>query len=202
VRDLGIVDVTRTEPGRVIVRIVTAIAVVALLAVPAPAQDRLTSPYRHQAETALRGLNEKEIAELKAGTGMGLARAAELNGYPGPRHVLDALAAGKLTASSEQVERLQEIFDRMTRAAERVGAQIIEEEHKLEAGFRTAAITEPDLRSRVARIAILQGELRTIHLAAHLITRAMLSDAQVARYNELRGYPARPGDPQDHQHKH
>ncbi len=170
-------------------RRVTSLALLSLLVVAsAAAQDRLTSPYRQQAQSGLHGLDEKEIAELRAGTGMGLARAAELNGYPGPRHVLDAFETGQFAASVDQVQRLQKIFDGMKSDAQRVGAQILEEEERLEAAFRSAAITETDLRSRVARIAERQGELRAIHLRAHLETRAMLSDAQVTRYNELCGY--------------
>ena len=181
----------------------TAITLAALLVVGVPvlAEDQLTSPYRHQAETGLRGLNEKEIGDLETGRGMGVARAAELNSYPGPRHVLDAVAAGQLTASSEQIQRVQGVFDTMKREAQRVGVQILDEEQQLEAGFRAATITEPDLRARVGRIAILQGELRTIHLTAHVATRAILSDAQIAHYNELRGYGAGPPGHQD-QHTH
>lgn len=125
---------------------------------------------------------------------MGLARAAELNGYPGPRHVLDAFKASQFQATPEQVRRVQETFDEMKSDAQRVGAQILEEEERLEAAFHSATMTEADLRSRVVRIAALQGELRTIHLRAHLTTRAILSDAQVARYNELRGYPTHQTD--------
>ncbi|HEV8439935.1 MAG TPA: hypothetical protein VGT40_17735 [Methylomirabilota bacterium] len=183
-------------------RTVTAVAILLLVAGPAFAQDRLISPYRHQAETGLRGLDQREIAELKAGNGMGLARAAELNSYPGPRHVLDAVAAGKLMASAEQIQRVQRVFDEMQNDARRVGAQILEREQQLEMGFQTASITESDLRERVTRIAALQGELRAIHLAAHLATRAILSDSQVARYNELRGYTTGSADRQEHQHKH
>jgi hypothetical protein len=178
-----------------------AIAMV-LFASPAAAQDRLSSPYRHQIESGLRGLDENEIADLKAGNGMGLARAAELNSYPGPRHVLDAVAAGKLIASPDQIERVQRVFDGMKRDAQRVGAQILEEEQRLESSFRAETITEADLRSRVDRIAALQGQLRAIHLAAHLATRAVLSDRQIARYNELRGYQAEKSDSPVHQHKH
>ena len=39
------------------------------------------------------------VADLKAGRGMGLALAAELNGYPGPSHVLEL--ADKLKLSAE-----------------------------------------------------------------------------------------------------
>src|SRR5215510_8786817 len=96
--------------GRVIV---FSVASVCVAAAGVAAQDPLTSPYQHQRESGLRGLNEREIAELRAGAGMGLARAAELNSYPGPRHVLDAIDAGRLQANPDQVRRLREIFDGM-----------------------------------------------------------------------------------------
>jgi hypothetical protein len=178
---------------------VAYLAVASLSIAPMAAEDPLTSPYRHQAQASLRGISESEISELRAGTGMGLARAAELNSYPGPRHVLDAIAAGRLQATPNQVQQLQEIFDAMRSAARRVGAQILSEEEKLEIAFRATTIVEPDLRARVARIASLQGELRIIHLRAHLLARTVLTEAQVARYDELRGYTTtQPA----HQHKH
>jgi hypothetical protein len=182
--------------------VTTTLAILFLLAVPALAQDPLISPYRDQAGMGLRGLNEKEIAELKAGSGMALARAAELNSYPGPRHVLDAIAAGKLAASDEQRARIEHVFTGMNRDAVRVGSRILHEEQSLETGFRTATMTEADLHARVARIAALQGELREIHLAAHVTTRAILSADQIARYNELRGYTGSAIKDRDHQHKH
>lgn len=183
-------------------RITIILTVVLLMTVPALAQDPLNSPYRRHAEAGLRGLDEKEIADLKAGAGMGLARAAELNSYPGPRHVLDAIEQRKLTASREQRERIQQVWNTMNGDAVRVGAKILAEEHQLEAGFRSATMTEADLRSRVAAVAALQGELRAIHLSAHVMTRQILSDAQIARYNELRGYTARQEPHDNPRHKH
>lgn len=183
-------------------RTLIALAAVLLVTAPAVAQDRLSSPYRHQVETGLRGLDEREIDDLKAGNGMGLARAAELNSYPGPRHVLDAIQEGKLAASPGQRERVQHVFDTMNHDAVRVGAQILGEEQALESGFRSATMTDTELRSRVATIAALQGQLRVIHLAAHLATRAVLSESQIARYNELRGYAVRQDNDQNHKHKH
>ena len=183
-------------------RFLITLTVLLLMAVPGLAQDRLNSPYRQQAETGLRGLDEKEIADLKAGAGMGLARAAELNSYPGPRHVLDAIEHGKLPASREQRERIQQVFNTMNGDAVSVGAKILAEEQGLEAGFRSATMTDIDLRSRVARIATLQGELRAIHLAAHIVTRRILSESQITRYNELRGYTGAEDKHKGQQHKH
>jgi hypothetical protein len=132
---------------------------------------------------------------------MGLARAAELNSYPGPRHLLDAVHAGRLQARPDQVTRIGQIFEKMRDAARRIGAEILIEEQHLEAAFQATAITEPELRARVERSAALQGELRAIHLQAHLATRAILSAAQIARYNELRGYTTgTPTPPRPHSH--
>jgi hypothetical protein len=86
--------------------------------------------------------------------------------------------------------------------AVRVGAKILAEEQQLEAGFRSATMTEADLRSRVAGVAALQGELRAIHLSAHSMTRQIPSDTQIARYNELRGYTARQEQHDNQRHKH
>ena len=41
------------------------------------------------------------MADLRAGRGMGLALAAELNGYPGPAHVLELADKLDLARSTE-----------------------------------------------------------------------------------------------------
>jgi hypothetical protein len=47
------------------------------------------SPYAGMQMRLIKALSEQQIADLKAGRGMGLALPAELNGYPGPIHVLE-----------------------------------------------------------------------------------------------------------------
>lgn len=174
------------------VRTLAALVLVALVPVTAVAQHGAghESPYREQQAAGARGLSPKEIEDLRAGRGMGLARAAELNGYPGPRHVLDAAAAGTLPLTPEQTRSLQRVFEAMEREAQQLGARVIAEEQALEAAFRAGGVTEAELAERVRRVAAVQGELRQVHLRAHLATRALLTDAQVARYNEVRGYTA------------
>jgi hypothetical protein len=88
----------------------------------------------------------------------------------------------------------------MERDAQRLGARVIAEESALEAAFRGGAVSERAVAEHVRRVAAVQGELREVHLRAHLATRALLSDAQVARYNELRGYTAPGGPPPAHRH--
>ena len=50
-------------------------------------------------------------ADLRAGRGMGLALAAELNGYPGPSHLLEL--SDRLGLTSDQHSALKEMFDAM-----------------------------------------------------------------------------------------
>ena len=68
-------------------------ALLALLVAPALAQqhkhEHEHGPYAGMQQRSVKALSEQQIADLRAGKGMGLALAAELNGYPGPIHVLE-----------------------------------------------------------------------------------------------------------------
>ena len=119
---------------------------------------------------------------------MGLAKPAELNHYPGPRHVLDI--ADALELSAEQSKELKAIFDRMHADAVALGERILAQEKALDRAFSSGAIDEPRLRELTGRIAGLQAELRAAHLKAHLETKQVLTARQVARYDALRGYGA------------
>ena len=69
-----------------IVRILTLAAALAAMMGAGAAQHR---PYAGMQERPVKALSADEIADLRAGRGMGFALAAELNGYPGPVHVLE-----------------------------------------------------------------------------------------------------------------
>lgn len=62
------------------------VTAVALLGAGASLAD--TSPYTGLQERPIKALSDQQIDDLREGRGMGLALPAELNGYPGPRHVL------------------------------------------------------------------------------------------------------------------
>lgn len=178
-----------------------AVAALVLLAVaPLGAQEALTSPYREEQTSEIRGLSEKEIRELRDGLGMGLARAAELNGYPGPRHLLDAVEAEQIHLTPEQLRTIRRLFDSMSAEAKRLGDTILREEQALEAAFRQGAITEPDLQRLVTRIGQFQAELRLVHLRTHLEARAILNEHQIQRYNQVRGYSSGTGGQEQHKH--
>jgi len=123
---------------------------------------------------------------------MSLAKAAELNGYPGPAHVIEMAAQLRLTA--DQLQQITIIRERMSAGAKPLGVDIIDHERALDQLFAQGQITPAALTSETGTIGELQGRLRLVHLAAHLETRALLSSDQVVLYQKLRGYdePAAP----------
>ena len=174
---------------------VLAIATCAL-ATPVLAQHAAT-PYAGQQTRTIKALSPEDITGLLEGEGMGMAKAAELNGYPGPVHVL-ALAR-ELDLTAKQRERVQAIYDRMSAAAKPLGAELIEHERVLDQSFAKGKITPDRLTAETAEIGELAGRLRSVHLAAHLETRALLDPDQIARYQQLRGY-GEPVAPMHHHH--
>jgi len=144
------------------------------------------SPYAGQESREIKALSAQEVSDLLAGRGMGLARAAELNGYPGPMHVLEL--AAELELSPEQASRTQALFKNVKARATDIGRQLVEEERALDRQFSSRSITPASLQSSLERLARLQRELRRAHLETHLEQAALLSDAQIAAYAKLRAY--------------
>ena len=156
------------------------------------------SPYAGQESREIKSLSAQEIGEFLSGKGMGLAKAAELNGYPGPMHVLEL--ASELQLSAEQKSRTEALFRKMQARAVAAGRRLVDEERALDALFAGKSITPVALKVYMERIAGLQGEVRRIHLEAHLEQVAVLTPIQVAKYNQLRGYGAGSGA-ESHGHK-
>src|SRR5260370_35761868 len=72
------------------------------------------SPYAGQESRAIKALSDTEIDDLANGRGMGLAKAGELTGYPGPSPVLDTAAHPGPTP--DQRGALAAVKDRMIAA--------------------------------------------------------------------------------------
>jgi hypothetical protein len=144
----------------------------------------------------IKALSEQQVADLEAGRGMGLALAAELNGYPGPPHVLEL--ADKLELSADQRASVKAMFNSMKTEALPFGSKLIEQEADLDKQFASRTITPESLKASTAAVAETQGQLRETHLKYHLLTVLVLSPHQMHRYAELRGYG---GDkPMKHHH--
>lgn len=159
--------------------------VVGLLSLGAAA-DTGHSPYAAQRHEDIKALSGDERAALLAGQGMGFAKAAELNGYPGPRHVIDLAAELELTG--EQVAESQALFERMRADAQSTGAELIEAERALDRLYASKTATAERVNAALARIEHLRARLRGVHLNAHLEQAALMTPAQIERYVTLRGY--------------
>ena len=156
------------------------------VAIISPIAASAASPYVGQTSRSIKSLSDEEVADYLSGNGMGLAKAAELNGYPGPAHVLEL--ADQLALSPKQKERTEAIFERMQSQAKSVGKRLIDEERKLEELFASKTISSPLLHQTLGSIASLRAEVREIHLQAHLDEAQILSQAQTTKYWHLRGY--------------
>jgi Spy/CpxP family protein refolding chaperone len=161
------------------------VAVAAALILSAVAVSAET-PYAGMQGRSIKALSEQQVADLGAGRGMGLALAAELNGYPGPSHVLEL--ADKLDLSADQRASVKAMFDSMKAEAVPLGSKLIEQEATLDRQFASRTITPESLKVLTAAVAETHGQLRETHLKYHLSTVAVLNPGQMQRYAELRGY--------------
>ena len=176
------------------------LAALLMLGSAGAAAQQTTQPYAGLEKRAVKALSESEIADLLAGRGLGLAKAAELNGYPGPAHLLENADALKL--GDGQRRAIAAIRARMAEAAMALGREIVARERELDAAFAEARIDEALLKAKTGEIAALMGRLRAVHLAAHIESRPLLSPAQIAAYNKLRGYGESQPQPEHDPRKH
>jgi Spy/CpxP family protein refolding chaperone len=169
----------------------TRVAVALLISLlPLGAAAQNAAPYAGQEQRAIKALSADEVKAYLAGEGMGLAKAGELNHYPGPKHVLGV--ADHLDLTPDQRTRLAAIVAKMSAVALPLGRQIVDAEAALDRSFAERTIDDAGLRRATQHIAGLQGRLREVHLSAHLATRALLTAEQIAAYDSMRGYDGRP----------
>lgn len=148
-----------------------------------------TSPYAGQEVRGIKSLSEDEVKGLLAGEGTpfgGMAKLAELNGYPGPRHVLDM--ADELELSDDQLLDIERVYEEMRDEAIPLGEKIIEKEEVLDQAFTDKTITSESLQQGIKESADIYADLRFVHLKYHLMMMDILTENQVEKYNELRGY--------------
>lgn len=147
------------------------------------------APYAGLQTREIKSLSEQDLADLRRRAGWGLALPAELNGAPGTAHLLEL--KDDLGLDAAQVAAIEEIFSAMEAEARVAGARFIAAEAAIEAAFRAGDVAPDQLRALIDAAAAARAELRFIHLSRHLETPPFLTQAQIARYAELRGYGAR-----------
>lgn len=151
----------------------------------------IKSPYVGQEKRGIKAISQEDIKGLLAGTGTpfgGMAKPAELNGYPGPRHVLDAFDTGEFDLSNEQYGKISDLYEEMKIQAIELGKKIIDIEKEIDDAFSGKKITDSFLEKKVSESVILYGELRVVHLKYHLLMVKILTQEQIENYNNLRGY--------------
>lgn len=144
------------------------------------------SAYIGQEQRVIKTLSADDIADLNKGAGRGLAKAAELNGLPGPLHVLQMKK--EIVLNPQQEKEMETLYQNMEAAAVPPGKQFIALEKELNQAFAANRMNRDKLRAMLQDIAKTRAELRYAHLAAHLDTPRILSPQQMREYYRLRGY--------------
>ena len=143
------------------------------------------APGEHDARVPA-GLTASDAQGLLSGAGLGMARPAEVNGYPGPLHVLEL--AEPLLLTDEQRATAERLRAEMLAEAVPLGRQLVDAERSLDAVFQSGTATATDVERAVAVAAAVHARLRAAHLRAHVAMRAALEADQIAAYARLRGH--------------
>ncbi len=144
------------------------------------------SPYTGWQSREIKALSQADIDGMKAGRGMSLALAAELNGYPGPLHVIEL--ADQLALTPNQKSASEALFQRMKTDAVVAGNELIAAERDLDKLFASKTASPEALTAALSKVGASQAKLRGVHLQAHLEQVRILQPEQVAQYNRGRGY--------------
>jgi len=162
-----------------------------------PENKKEQSPYVGMQNQAVKALSTSEINALLDGSGTafgGMAKAAELNGYPGPKHVLELVEEGRMALTDVQLEQIRGLFEEMRSDAVERGERIVDMERRLDALFDEREVTVSLLEELVMEIGVELAHLRTVHLRAHLRMMELLTTEQIETYNVERGYWSRDHD--------
>ncbi|MBK5260831.1 MAG: hypothetical protein JJE51_14670 [Thermoanaerobaculia bacterium] len=121
-----------------------------------PMKDKKAeASYTDRVSLEIKSLRPDDIDQYRKGTGMGLAIPAELNGYPGPRHVLDLAVEVALT--DEQKTKMKSVYSQMHTKAVRLGEEIIALETTLDAAFAGGTMNDATLAKLTSEIAVRQA---------------------------------------------
>ena len=126
----------------------------------------------------LSALSKEDLKGLRRGHGTpfgDMAKAAELNGFPGPRHVLDLKRNG---LTSKQVSEIEEIYRKMNLLYIKVGAELVAKAF-MDREFKEKRVNSKSLKKMIQSSAVKYSELRYIQLVAHLETAKILKKGKL-----------------------
>ena len=169
--------------------LVTAVGISGALA-QTTGHSHKASPYAGLEARAIKSLSGSDIEELLRGGGWGLALPAELNGMPGPAHLLEL--RNEIGLSASQVAQIETIHAEMKREAIEGGQRLITAEQAIEDAFAGGNVEAQHLLALIEEASAARAHLRFVHLSRHLLMPPLLSAEQIERYGELRGYTSDP----------
>jgi Spy/CpxP family protein refolding chaperone len=144
-----------------------------------------------QATPEIKSLSATEVQGYLEGREMGLAKAAELNGYPDPAHVLELATQLQLTPHQRsKAEHLK----RSVRVAARLGHWLVEAERRLNLVFAKGEADDEKITVLVRQIGGLEAEIRLVHLRADIDMRKVLTADQIKKYEQERGMAGAHGE--------
>ena len=176
----------------------TLLAMLALISGMSLAADQ--SPYAGEELRSIKSMSSQEIEYLLSGGGMRFAKLAELNHYPGPKHVLEL--ADDLDLTPSQVSETEALFEEMRSGAVVLGKELLRAEMALDKDFSQGAISPESLESALLNLGKIRAQLRYVHLEAHIRQKHLLTTEQIARYDETRGYRGASHDHSEHPKGH
>jgi hypothetical protein len=144
------------------------------------------APYAGQQTRSIKSLSEDDVTSLKAGKGWSLAKPAELNGVPGPAHLIELKE--QLSLSDDQLGSIQSIQKSMSQSAKKYGELYLNKEAEIEYFFKSEKVDEENLTQLLHESAQYLAKLRHVHLQAHLKSKPLLTQHQLVMYQQLRGY--------------
>ncbi len=169
-----------------------------ILALAGGCSNANRSPYAGQESQTVKSLSDTEIKNLPLGAGVGYAKLAELNGFPGPKHVLEL--ADELDLSKKQRALTKNLFEDMQRRARTLGAELVDTEKALDRMFNADGVDSTAALIAMKRAAELEAQIRWTHVSAHLVQNDILSPEQRLAYVRLRGYDENPKQDGNRQH--
>jgi hypothetical protein len=155
------------------------------LSFPAMAQGH-HQPYATHDKREIKALSDEEVKQYLSGDGMGYAKAAELNHFPGPMHVLEL--ADSLQLDAGQRREIRALMNEHKAQARSLGAKLVASERALEMLFHQPEVPQQALADAVRQVTLLQGAYRLSHLETHRRMKPLLTAEQIAKYDALRGY--------------
>src|SRR5947209_2136287 len=135
-------------------RKVGSVVLAAALSGCAVSGEHAHAPYAGQQSRDIKALSADEARGLAEGAGLGYAKAAELNGYPGPAHVLENAEA--LGLSPEQRRAIAFVMQAHKAEARMLGAELLTRERELDQLFATRQASAAAIETKTFEIGLVQ----------------------------------------------